>query len=363
MSEYYDNAFLCIFAAAAVSCYVRFLQPRNGNPHRNGPFELPYRGPDKRIGSIRLVNYADYSNDLEPAKALAWIMQESLLAPRLLSYSYRNLAWSYRKVSLGDGGPYRAWHDFLERKSLAELLRQRFHCGPIKYWKDLVESYSTRGHTLPKDKFPAMSGMAQKYGQIMAQYVMNEEYWPRSIRIEPQLKAIDNLQPKYVETNRHVNNIDGGAEVPRLNYLAGIWYFQPGVPRFPQIIHEQLFWTMPLLEFSSPPVNDLTRKYSSQLSGSFVRRFREYIAPSWSWAAIDGPILYEDLGRNMRVARDFEFVDIGVPAEIPQGLYGALTSGFLTVRGRMREVPTAHEPGEPSIVYRPDAEDDAIDLE
>jgi hypothetical protein len=289
-------------------------------------------------------------------------MQEYLLAPRLLSYSYRNLAWSCRKVNRSDGGPYREWHDFEERMNWTGLLRQRFYRGPIKYWKDLVESYSTRGHTLPKDKLPAISGIAQRYAQIMVQFAMNEENWSRGVMTNHLSKTINDLQPSSVNMNLHVDNIDG-EKVPCLKYLAGMWYFQPSVPKLSRIISEQLFWTTPLLEFRFSLCMDfLSEKYSSRLRGPSVRRFREYIAPSWSWAAMDGPILYEDLGINMREARDFEVLDIGVNVEMQQAPYGAVKSGFLTVKGRLREVPATREPNEPGIVYRPDAEDDIIDL-
>jgi hypothetical protein len=42
MSEYYENAFVCISAAVAASCNEGFLQTRHGNPYLDGPFQLPY---------------------------------------------------------------------------------------------------------------------------------------------------------------------------------------------------------------------------------------------------------------------------------------------------------------------------------
>jgi Heterokaryon incompatibility protein (HET) len=103
MLEYYENSHVSICAATASHSNEGFLAPRDENPYQNGPFELPYRGPDNHLGSIELAQYLKYCSSQEPVKSRAWILQESLLAPRVLSYSYRSLAWSCRKQNLNDG--------------------------------------------------------------------------------------------------------------------------------------------------------------------------------------------------------------------------------------------------------------------
>jgi len=328
MSDYYENAFICISAASASSCNEGFLQPRSGNPYHHGPFELPYRGPDNSMGSIKLVTYADYSSALEPAKARAWIMQESLLAPRLLSYSYRNLAWSCRRVNCSDGGPYRpahGWHDFKERENWRRSQREDAHSHEsfsIKYWKELVQSYSRRGLTVPEDKFPALSAVAQKYA--------------------------------------HTNS--------SLKYLAGLWH---NTSHKCHPLFSQLFWTTPLYEFRfSHNLSFLGERYSRNLEAKSIHRSRGCLAPSWSWAAIDGPIIYEDWGDHMFEASNFKILDARVDAEIQQAPFGAVRSGWLTVKGGMREIVPSTEVAvlpstemvQPGVVYRPDSEEDNKDL-
>jgi hypothetical protein len=332
MSDYFENAYICISAASAADCNEGFLQPRNGNPYHHGPFELPYRGPDNQMGSIKLVTYTHYSSSLEPGEARAWIMQESLLAPRLLSYSYRNLAWSCRQVNHSDGGPHRdkpGWHNFGERNNWADLSREaRVHMNlfsMIEYWKNLVQSYSSRSLTVPTDKLPAISGIAQKYAQIISD----------------------------------------------CTYLAGIWHSPTRIRGLTPLICVQLFWTTSLCEFRfSKNLAFLREQWSRNLGGKSVQRSQEYIAPSWSWASIDGPIIYEDWGNGMAEASDFEVLDVRVDTERQQAPFGAVRSGWLTVKGRVMEFPPMNrrenvpstEQARPGIVFRPDTEEDVKDL-
>ena len=55
MSEYYENGYVSICASAASSYSEGFLGARTNNPYLYGPFELPYRGPDNNLGSVKLV--------------------------------------------------------------------------------------------------------------------------------------------------------------------------------------------------------------------------------------------------------------------------------------------------------------------
>ncbi len=71
MSDYFENGFVCISAAIAASSNEGFLKPRTGNLYNYGAFELPYRGPNNRLGSVKLVTYHDYQNGLDPANARA----------------------------------------------------------------------------------------------------------------------------------------------------------------------------------------------------------------------------------------------------------------------------------------------------
>jgi hypothetical protein len=333
MSEYYENALVCISAASATTCNDGFLQPRSGNPYRRGPFKLPYRNSNHVMGSIKLVTYSDYSEALEPTSNRAWTMQESLLSPRLLSYSYQTLAWSCQRVNHTDGGPNREWHDFTQRRNWknSRTLGQS-RSSVIKYWKELVESYSKRSLTKPRDKLLAISGLAQKYAQILS-------------------------------SSHEPSHLEGGSTNTEVKYLAGVWHLGPNFHHYFPVIGLQLFWTTPLFEFRfTDNLSHLREEYLQHVGKSSVHRFREYIAPSWSWAAIDGPIIYEDWTSDISEASGFRILNAEVSVEAQQSLFGAVTSGSLTVEGRMREIGAIVNPEEPGVVYRPDTEEDNKEL-
>lgn len=168
MSAYYENGHLSICASVAAGSHEGFLEERKFKPYRYGPFELPYRGSNGRLGSLKLAQYHDYSKAMDPVTSRAWIMQESLLAPRMLSYSYQGVAWSCRRTNYSDGGPSREWYNFEDRKLWARLQKEKDLEICMRRWNRLVESYTSRSLSDPNDRLPAMSGLVWKYMGVLS---------------------------------------------------------------------------------------------------------------------------------------------------------------------------------------------------
>jgi hypothetical protein len=85
-------------------------------------------------------------------------------------------------------------------------------------------------------------------------------------------------------------------------------------------------------------------------------RSKDYVAPSWSWASVDGAVedfvhVWEDEGDNggigMKGMLGFEVVSFDVTLTVPDFAYGAVTSGVLTVKGQIC-----------SFTWRPHKDDD-----
>jgi hypothetical protein len=57
---------------------------------------------------------------------------------------------------------------------------------------------------------------------------------------------------------------------------------------------------------------------------------RDYVAPSWSWASLDGPIDWKFSGTPEIEILHCEVVPVSLNAP-----YGAISSGFLSIRGRV----------------------------
>ncbi|KAF2677449.1 hypothetical protein K458DRAFT_466245 [Lentithecium fluviatile CBS 122367] len=127
--------------------------------------------------------------------------------------------------------------------------------------------------------------------------------WPTVVYMYSHLqltKSQDKL-PACAELAKLVASPDG-------QYLAGLWK---------STLLEDLYWIV-----------------QNSFSGD-LRPRPTWRAPSWSWASVDGPIVY--LGRISRTPtswrHDVELVDYEV---IPKGVdkFGQLESGTLCLRGR-----------------------------
>jgi len=177
--------------------------------------------------------------DAAPANTRAWVLQERLLAPRVLHFCEDQIAWECRELDASESAS--AGIESLELKSgkpkervrLKSLLAQEYgHRSSLdddeevarqahENWKRITERYSLTNLTKSKDKLIALAGIAEQM----------------SIQI--------------------------GAP-----YIAGIWknkYFA-----------SQLLW----------------RVEAQYIDGKFLypsKRPKVYRAPSFSWAAIDAP--------------------------------------------------------------------------
>jgi hypothetical protein len=69
--------------------------------------------------------------------------------------------------------------------------------------------------------------------------------------------------------------------------------------------------------------------YSNSVGFSACRYPREYRAPSWSWAAIDGTVFWQTYRRF-----EADVVDIWLETVPPNDLYGVITAASLTISGR-----------------------------
>ena len=85
-------------------------------------------------------------------------------------------------------------------------------------------------------------------------------------------------------------------------------------------------------------------------------RAKDYVAPSWSWASVDGAVkdlvhVWEDEGDNggigIKYMLGFEVVSCDVILAVPDFAYGAVNSGVLIVKGRIC-----------SFIWRPHKDDD-----
>ena len=197
----------------------------------------------KRIYEFAYTDVWSDSVQYAPLTRRAWVLQERLLAPRVLHFGKRQLLWECNHLraceiypkgmratnSVPDGCYY---PDKFLKESISTILHgvsdsflasSQMH----RVWKDLVQNYTRCNLTMSKDKLVAFSGIVKR------------------------------LQPLF-----------------KTEYLAGLW--RDNLP-------DQLLWWV-----------DNEGKRS--LAGG---ERPEYRAPSWSWASIEAPVVYPSLERRV----------------------------------------------------------------
>ncbi|MCJ1282909.1 hypothetical protein MMC26_002235 [Xylographa opegraphella] len=224
-----------------------------------------------------------------PLNSRGWVVQERVLAPRVLHFGFKQLYWECRALEACEtfpngfpnvltGHPYKSLHPFDPALQpvdpSASMLRwsgtttTAFHV-----WDRVVAAYTSGALSRSTDKLVAISGIARELHPLM-----------------------------------------------NSRYLAGLWEAQ--LPR-------QLLWVT-----ARSPIG---RKNSGTVGHQSI----PYRAPSWSWAATDGPlktVIQWDWGGE-RKQRDF-LIDILAAHVTPAAhndAMGQVVSGSLIIRGRMLE--------------------------
>lgn len=198
-----------------------------------------------------------------PWMARGWTLQEWLLSPRVLHCGSERV-WDCYQTWHSETSTGQARHDGAlndtesARDSLAAHIFSRMarldptilQGGLDTHWARLVEDFTSRTLSREMDKMPAIAGLATKFME-----------------------------------HSH-------AKVPGAKYLAGLWDYK-GINPFSGHAYPT----------SQLPLGLLWRRSSVQ----HMRPPAAYRAPSWSWAALDGPVsmfrlewlLYDLFGRDV----------------------------------------------------------------
>lgn len=220
-----------------------------------------------------------------PLVSRAWCFQEREISRRIVHYTETQVLWECRKIRASEGLPSgipkeRSWSageaapggkDWTDRMLDHEFSRDRVGVS----WCQAVEDYSARHLTVFTDKLPALAGLAA---------------------------AIQNYKPA------------------NCRYLAGLWEDD---------FLEGLQWSPRTGRDDATATNDRDSKKERTIIHT---RYPEYVAPTWSWASVAGPVSYGRTSAPMS-AESAEYalkvLDISVqtPTNDP---FGAVMHAILT---------------------------------
>jgi hypothetical protein len=316
MDKVYRKAFLNISATAAANGNEGlYLDRRKGQPVDD---QVLVHFPKDILSSSRRSNttrpnefvrctildestWADLI-DQAPVNKRAWVLQERLLAPRVLHFCYDRVAWECAEMQHAEG---------LTKMHLTTQSRQNsiVHEGQLKeltidagrkfretrlqgipdpdahmqdlyiyeLWKRVVETYTKTALTQPKDRLIALAGIARMFHEEM--------FTART----------------------------------RKPYVAGLWSNN---------LESQLIWQ----------VNEV---YENGVYLNLAKRF-PVRAPSFTWAAIDSPhgVTYGDVtdyGSTRHKDLFFSILDHDIELTDPQNPFGIVTCGQLLLKARYLE--------------------------
>ncbi|KAL8795048.1 MAG: hypothetical protein Q9195_002496 [Heterodermia aff. obscurata] len=255
---------------------------------------------------------------MEPLSTRGWAFQEWLLSKRIIHFSKDQVRWECHCLAASEVYPdghedHEAEFYGTPTKNIIKLLRDQ-GATPSRLWMRIREEYSQMHLSVATDKLPAFSGIARMVHRVLKS--PKEDYIAGLWR--PELLA-ELLWEKYSEEYpipRRMTALSSPRArlTPRNDCHAREWDKSPQEKI--EVIHAT---------FSSP-----------------------YIAPSWSWASFDGPFW-------VPFDRDYYKTDrLGVYAKILQAKtfpksddYGAVSGGFLQIRGFLYDVELASCPSSP----------------
>lgn len=282
MATYYKSATVTICASAAASCDQGFLHRREELPYAVGPIRLALKFEDGRpCGHIYLAD-----DSLQPTEATAtrgWTMQESLLSRRLLIYAQRQVYWNCIAASSGCRGLY-----------------------------DEMTGMQNTSRTVVRDVHPIAVTQRLPIGNMWEKLLIS--YTARHISVaEDKLVAISALVEHLMAVSRERGET--------FAYMAGILV---GTEDNRSCLNHLLWYT------HDPAIS---------------LRPRLYRAPSWTWAAVDGPIhpmlmqgamfdLYDTFAYPWILMAQVTGYAVGL---LHQNMpYGGVKSGELEVEGFMQ---------------------------
>lgn len=279
---------------------------------------------DLRRCTILDLSFWEYRVDKAPVNKRGWVLQERLMAPRVLHFCRDQVAWECREFEAAEGQPvgipnYQLTLSGIRAGSRLKGLstedgvwlrnmRLRGYNDPdphlqpgiyaFELWRRIVEEYSKTAVTNPGDKLIALSSMAR---------FMSE-------RIEKAPKAAI------------LRNIDSN----------GIKISQPGLPKSTQYVAG--LWVLYLASQLLWYVEPTFRRVDGGKLEHLTTAPSEYRAPSFSWAAIDaedgnGVTYGEVTDRDILITVE----EVSVTPRSPSDEFGMLDGAYIILHAKLRK--------------------------
>lgn len=241
----------------------------------------------------------------QPIDSRGWTMQERLMSRRVLHFTSNEMVWECDTLTECE---CRRQSHASDRHFPVRTPQEKEYA--YLRWRMIAQVYAMRAFRCESDKMPALRGLVEKFQLLL-------------------------------------RDIPGADSEPPDDYLAGLWKGD---------LMAQLAWKPPSkadLEFYKKAANRRITEFENMEESSDVavedwraildertkhedrHELEEYIAPSWSWAHLRGPISYHFCFPSSPFVSYAEVIEARVKPIDPDEPTGQLSSGFITLSGRM----------------------------
>ncbi|KAK4226309.1 heterokaryon incompatibility protein-domain-containing protein [Podospora fimiseda] len=259
MATVYGRSIVTMIAASGTSCHSGLIPGRPDCIYVSSPSE-PCMGLLVQRKNQTGFHHRSSTSIFDPIDTRGWTYQEELLSGRIIRFTETDVQWQCNTHRL-----------CLCRQPADRDMNWGSDRLPSRWCLRLVGDFSCREFTVDHDKLAALSGLAQKYRQLM---------------------------PEEIKRNN--------------SYIAGNWKCE----LLPLGGSCSLAWSATL---GSRP----TAKHGYP---------QTYVAPSFSWASVNSPVkfVYVIRGNRLPVSK---IMDVGTTLVSEQDPFGRVSDGFLVLRG------------------------------
>lgn len=240
MKNVYSGSRVTVAAHAAASCKDGFLGPQRygqSSWQRAFPTRFGSVGEELQHAFVRIGEAPSSSNDIPPSPLAArgWTLQEALLPHRTLHFTGDEMVWECDAAHFCECGHVTYQPMLRTEISFAHRAKEEAWYQQTLGWMWLIEQYSRRNLTCKSDKLMAIAGLA--------------ELVAARNRSDSQPFSMDSV------------------------YFSGV---------FRSTLPAQLLWA----------VGDPDDVAEGSIQPPCRRRPSSYLAPTWSWASVDGPVSF-----------------------------------------------------------------------
>jgi hypothetical protein len=301
MGSTYKNAVVTIAADASPDSSVGIVASSCHDKQDSMPYpKTQCHSPSQNLGGFLRLRKEDHEQYTErgPLSQRGWTLQEEILAPRILQFTRNVVFWRCVEARASEIFP---------------------DIGPTGSKRLDINPYNISG-----SYHEAIDGLPPRTTHTA--YVFNHDiltYWYGPVVDAYILRQLTYESDKLIAIAgiaREIQSYTSGS-----HYKAGIWLND---------IHRGLLWS---------PIRD------AGTQGAV--RYKEYVAPSWSWASIDFSksiaekdtrYIYSDLLRfTMKPLADIYDVKV---SNVNDDSFGQVKSGSLTIRGECCSVCSCRVP-------------------